>query len=86
MDVLSDVLQLFMLISRDLRETSLGSGGFLLMGTPVTLGQWYWQEHGILCTVTAYSSKKRHRRTSHRSMPHEEKDKALPATKELAYF
>ena len=24
----SDVLQLFMLISRDLRETSLGSGGF----------------------------------------------------------
>ena len=51
--MLSDVLQLFVLISRDLQETGLGSEGFLLMGTPVTLGQQCWQEHGVLHTVAA---------------------------------
>lgn len=79
--MLSDVLQLFMLISRDLRDTNLGSGGFLLMGTPVTLGQ-----HGLLRAVAAYSGKTQHRRASHGDMPHEDKDKALPATKELEYL
>ena len=72
--MLPDVLQLFVLISRDLRETGLGSGGFLPMGTPLRLGQQCSTPHcGRL-------------RASQKDKPPEDKDQAPPATKELAYL
>lgn len=69
--MLSDVLQLFVLIPRDLRDTSLGSGGFLLMGTPVTPGKRCWQEHGVLQTACSQ---------------HKDKDAAPPATEGPEYL